>query len=300
MSSSVGRLAQSLAERRTPDGGFAAAPGGAPDSESTALAALTQLVLADDGHEATRWLAARQHADGSWPLTDAVSQPSWASAWAALALARSGAGAEPLARAAGWLVAREGRRPGLVARALGRLTGQHERLEQDLTLRGWPWHEAAASWVEPTASALLALRVLAERVPVEGAQARIEEGQRLLWDRVCVNGGWNYGNRRVLGEALEPFPDTTAFALLALQGSARREALAESCDALEALLDEKASSLALALGALAFELHARAAEPLRARLEARIEQLGPPHETRSVAFALLALGGGAALLRVPS
>jgi hypothetical protein len=104
----------------------------------------------------------------------------------------------------------------------------------------------------------------------------------------------------VLGEALEPFPDTTAFALLALQGSARREALAESCDALEALLDEKASSLALALGALAFELHARAAEPLRARLEARIEQLGPPHETRSVAFALLALGGGAALLRVPS
>jgi hypothetical protein len=137
-------------------------------------------------------------------------------------------------------------------------------------------------------------------VPVEGAQARIEEGQRLLWDRVCVNGGWNYGNRRVLGEALEPFPDTTAFALLALQGSARREALAESCDALEALLDEKASSLALALSALAFELHARAAEPLRARLEARIGQLGPPRETRSVALALLALGGGAALLRVPS
>jgi hypothetical protein len=300
MSSALAKLAQSLTERRTPDGGFAAVPGGAPDSESSALAVLARLALAADAHEAARWLAARQHADGAWSLTDAVPQPSWASAWAALALTRSGAGAEPLSRAAGWLVAREGRRPGLVARALGRLTGQHERLEQDLTLRGWPWHESAASWVEPTASALLALRVLSERVPVAGAQERIEEGERLLWDRVCVNGGWNYGNRRVLGEALEPFPDTTAFALLALQGSARSEALAESCAALEALLDERASSLALALAALAFELHAHAAGPLRARLAARIEQLGPPRETRSIAFALLALGDGAALLRVSS
>jgi hypothetical protein len=300
VSSTLDRLAHALAERRTPDGGFAALPGGSPDSESTALSVLAQHALGVDAPEAASWLAARQHADGAWPLTDAVPAPSWASAWAALALARSGAGAEPLTRAARWLVAREGWRPGLVARALGRLTGQHERLEQDLALRGWPWHEAAASWVEPTAGALLALRVLSERAPVAGAQQRIEEGERLLWDRVCVNGGWNYGNRRVLGEALEPFPDTTAFALLALQGSPRSEALAESCDALERLLDEKASSLALALGALAFELHARAAEPLRARLEARIDEAGPPRETRSLAFALLALAGGAKLLEVPS
>jgi len=301
MSDAVAKLAQSLEARRTPDGGFAAVPGGSPDSESTALVALARHALAADaGREAAHWLAARQRADGAWPFTDAVPEPSWASAWAALALARTGAGAEPLVRAAGWLVAREGRRPGLVARALGRLTHQDERLEQDLTLEGWPWHEAAASWVEPTASALLALRVLAERAPVVGARERIQEGERLLWDRVCVNGGWNYGNRRVLGEALEPFPDTTAFALLALQGSARRAALAESCAALEALLDEKASSLALALGALALELHARGAEPLRARLEEHIERAGPPRETRSVAFALLALGGGAELLRAPS
>jgi hypothetical protein len=115
-----------------------------------------------------------------------------------------------------------------------------------------------------------------------------------------VKGGWNYGNRRVLGEALEPFPDTTALALLALQGSARGEALAEGCDALERLLDEKASSLALALAALALELHARDAAPLRVRLEARVERIGPPRETRSIAFALLALTGGAELLRVPS
>jgi hypothetical protein len=301
VSNALAKLARSLGERCAPDGGYSAVPGGSPDTESTALAALALHALAEGGaRDAPHWLAARQRADGAWPLTDAVPEPSWASAWAALALARSGAGAEPLGRAAGWLVAREGRRPGLVARAIGRLTNQDERLEQDFTLRGWPWHAAAASWVEPTAAALLALRVLSARAVVAGAGERIEEGERLLWDRVCVNGGWNYGNRRVLGEALEPFPDTTALALLGLQGSLLRKAVAESCEALLALLDERASSLALALGALALELHARGATSLRERLETRVERLGPPRETRSVAFALLALGGGAELLRIPS
>src|SRR5262245_43396247 len=246
------------------------------------------------------WLAQRQRPDGAWPLTDVVPEPSWASAWAALALARSGAGAEPLGRAARWLVARSGRRPDVLARIVGGLIGQDRRLEQDLTLRGWPWHEAAASWVEPTASALLALRALSERAPVAGAVERIDEGGRLLWDRVCTDGGWNYGNRRVLGEALAPFPDTTAFALLALQGSSRHAELEQSFGALAALLDEKASSLALALGALARELHERDTGPLHTRLAERIERIGPPRETRSIAFALLALGAGAEKLRVPS
>ena len=304
MSNALAKLAQSLAERRTPDGGFAAVAGAPADTESSALGLLALLGSGEErgaaARDANAWLAARQRADGAWPLRDTLSEPSWASAWAALALAHAGFGAEDLARAAHWLVQREGQRPGLVARALGRLTGQHERLEQDLTLRGWPWHAAAASWVEPTATALLALRQLEARVSVAGARERIDEGEQLLWDRACVNGGWNYGNRRVLGEALEPFPDTTALALLALQGSPRRHDLSASCAVLEALLDERASSLALALGALAFELQARDPAPLRARLEGRIDRMGAPAETRSVAFALLALGGGAELLRVPS
>ena len=301
MSSALAELAHALAGRRAPDGGFAAVPDGPADTESTALAALATRASAPDGARASLdWLLVRQRPDGAFPHTDAVPEPSWATAWAALALVRGEAGAEPLVRAAHWLVAREGRRPGLVARALGRLTGQQTRLEQDRTLRGWPWHAAAASWVEPTAAALLALRALAGEAPVSGARERIAEGERLLWDRACVGGGWNYGNRRVLGEALAPFPDTTALALLALQGSARADGLAEGCATLGALLDERASCLALALGALALELHARDAGALRTRLAARIEAAGPPAETRSLAFALLALGGGARLLRVPA
>jgi len=304
MSNALAKLAQSLAERRTPNGGFASAPGAAADTESSALTWLALRALGDEAgasaQGASAWLEARQRADGAWPLTDAVDEPSWASAWAALALARHEAGAEPLARATSWLVAREGRRLGFLARVYSKLTNPCARVEQDQMLRGWPWHAAAVSWVEPTASALLALRVLSTRVSVAAADERIREGERLLWDRMCVNGGWNYGNRSTLGVALHPFPDTTALALLALQGSAQREALARSCDVLEGLLDAHASSLALALATLAFELQGRGAASLRERLAARIQQVGPPVETRSVAFGLLALGAGAELLRVPS
>ena len=299
MSKQTAKLVQALGERHTTEGGFSAVPGGPADSESTALAALAIHASGDPAVDAREWLHARQRADGSWPRTDAVPEASWASAWAALALARlDGTGSEPLARAGAWLVQREGVRPGLLARVIGHLTNLDERLEQDLTLVGWPWHETAASWVEPSATALLALHAIRERVRLPYAEARIEQGERLLWDRMCVDGGWNYGNRRVLGEALLPFPDTTAFALLALQASPQQERLAESLAALTRLLDERASGLSLALGALALELHGHDASGLRARVAERIDDPGSTRETRSLAFMLLALSGGAALLRI--
>ncbi len=295
MSSTALKLAQLLATRRTPEAGYEAVAGAGANTESTALAALA---LGDA--EACEWLLARQRPDGAWPLGDAVPEPSWASSWALIALAQAGAGAEPLAHGADWLVAREGWRPSLLARTIGALTGQRRRIEHDLALRGWPWHEGAASWCEPTASALLALRQLSTRIATPGASERALAGERLLWNRMCVGGGWNYGNRRVLGETIPPYPDTTALVLLALHGSARREEIAHSFAALERLLVAHASSLALALAALAHELHGRDPEPLRRALRERIERRGPPSETRAVAFSLLALDGGAARLSVPT
>ena len=300
MSNPGRELLDCLAKRRTRDGGFAATEGGLANTEATALASLALGPESETGAGALGWLLARQRADGAWPLTDTVPEPSWASAWALLALARVGTGSEPLLRGAHWLTEREGVRPARFARVLGVVTGQQRRVEQDPALRGWPWHAAAASWAEPTATALLALRSAATRVALPGAGPRIQDGERLLFDRMCVTGGWNYGNRRVLGEALEPFPDTTALVLLALQGSARHDEIARSFAVLEALLAAKASSLALALGALAATLHGREASVFESSLARRIEERGPPEETRAVAFARLALAGDAARLRVPS
>ena len=46
---------------------------------------------------------------------------------------------------------------------------------------------------------------------------RIDEAERLLIDRSCLGGGWNYGNSNMLGQELEPYVPTTAVALLAMQ-----------------------------------------------------------------------------------
>lgn len=290
-SAAAARLSRMLLERSTPNGGFAAVPGGPPDAESTALAAIA-LRAAEPTGAALDWLRERQRSDGSWPRTDDVALPSWAGAWAALALAQRGRDREAVERAGRWLVAREGRRPGVWVRFLSRVSGEDAKVEQDAMLRGWPWHPDAIAWVEPTASALLALRAVTARVPVAGAETRIDEGERLLLDRVCVDGGWNYGNRRVLDVVLPPYPDTTALALLALDGRRGQSAIDESLGALERLLDERASGLSLALAALAFERHGRDATALRDRVVGMAAPAVPPRETRSLAFMLLALTGG--------
>jgi hypothetical protein len=46
----------------------------------------------------------------------------------------------------------------------------------------------------------------------------------MLWDRRCPDGGWNYGNRRVMGVDMSSFPETTALAILALRRSPRIDA----------------------------------------------------------------------------
>lgn len=83
----------------------------------------------------------------------------------------------------------------------------------DRTLQGWPWVEGTHSWVEPTAYAVLALRTCGQT-----NHPRVREAVRLLGDRVLPGGGWNYGNTRVMGNILRPFPATTGIALAALAG----------------------------------------------------------------------------------
>ena len=78
-----------------------------------------------------------------------------------------------------------------------------------------------ANWVEPTSYALMFLkkflRSVGQQVPQAGGRETfkpiIAEAESLLYQRMCKEGGWNYGNARVLGEELRPYPLTTAIAL---------------------------------------------------------------------------------------
>jgi hypothetical protein len=92
-------------------------------------------------------------------------------------------------------------------------TGSSHDFGHDPTLTGWPWVVGTHSWVEPTGFALLALRAAGMT-----EHPRVREGFKLLLDRALPEGGWNYGNTRVMSNTLRPFPEATGVALAALGG----------------------------------------------------------------------------------
>ena len=272
------------------DGGWGAAPGLPSDLESSSLALMT-LVPGDRAHEPARtWLIQRQKENGSWPHTDRISHESWATPLAVLAL--FGSDRKVSRRAAEWILEREGRLYPWYTRLFLRLFPDYDPFELDPALQGWPWTEKTFSWVEPTTYAMIALRRLRTLIPPDQrsrVDERIHEGERMILDRACRGGGWNYGNVRVLDENLWPYPDTTALALLALQGSrSGTSAVEEGFGALQRMLVEQSSTLALALSALALRAHARDPAQIQNRLVEHLHR-SLPADTRSLALSIQAV-----------
>lgn len=110
----------------------------------------------------------------------------------------------------------------------------------DATIPAWPWVDQTASWVEPTAYALLSLKRSGH-----GDHPRVAQGEALLRDRQCADGGWNYGNPAVLGAQLESYLPPTGWAVLALpDGVAVQRALTRLEDARQ---QRSTSTLSLAI-----------------------------------------------------
>lgn len=134
-------------------------------------------------------------------------------------------------------------------------------IEQDHDLQGWSWVDGTASWVEPTAWALLLLKrarhlsLLDTRADRSAADERIAVAERLLADRACAQGGWNYGNRRVFGQDLWPYVPTTALALLALQDRPREPFVMRGLDQLQIDAVSERSVLAVSLALIAFRVY---------------------------------------------
>ena len=281
---------QRLRESQNADGGWGPYAGGQSRTESTALALLA--LLAEDAERARRagaWLAERQLPDGSWSAGDALPAASWMGSLAVLALAATPDGAEAARRGGVWLLETEGRGHAWWTRTLMRLFGRASSVELDPGLTGWPWTDGSFSWVEPTSYSLLALRAMRDELPADRTAARIRSGEAMLLDRMCEGGGWNYGNSRVLGQELWPYPDTTAVALLALHGARSRPGISLSLGALEGMTEEVESGLSLALAILCFRRYGRPTGELAERLRGRVEETGLLGETRALALATLAL-----------
>ena len=134
--------------------------------------------------------------------------------------------------------------------------------------------------------------LVASSHPTLDAAARIEEGERLLIDRVCAEGGWNYGNAVVLGQTLAPYVPTTALALVALRSHRAVPAISRSLAYLtERHLDER-SGLALALARIALTMYGAPASGVDEALADAWTRGAFLGNLMTTALALYALAGG--------
>jgi hypothetical protein len=285
------------------DGGWGAVKGKRSNTESTSFALMALKSLEGKPFDrqtaaGLKWLLQHQKDDGSWSLNDASKQGSWTTPIAVLALLSFQDQREHALRAAKWILTQQGRKPSWLATLFVRLSLGKKMTELDPYLSGWSWTSGAFSWVEPTSYSLMALKKLKPSLTGSNCEERIRQGEMLIYDRMCENGGWNYGNSKVLGEALWPYPDVTAVALIALQDLTTSAANQKSLRVLDVTMRETASGTALGWGILCLTLYNQDVREWKEILEKSFEKTRFLDETKTVALALLALGNGASLFRV--
>lgn len=179
----------------------------------------TVMLALDDATARSRgrdFLRSIQRPDGGWGIAAMDSESGWMTAWAVRALADPSTGSGPgfpdardaMTRGANWLIDNAGLK----------VTGDVDRnkikqmFKIDSALRGWSWQQGDASWVHPTALAILALVVAGQR-----DHARVREGVQYLFDRATPSGGWNVGNPWMLDKQIPATIQDTAVALRALR-----------------------------------------------------------------------------------
>lgn len=282
-----------LLEMQNPDGGWPSQPGRSSNTEATAFAVLALRAVATGvatraGDRGLQWLSDRQRPDGSWAFSTPVPEASWATGIATLAML--GQNRDRARASAAWLLGQQGRKLGWHVSLLYRVAPSFLSVRLNPDLKGWPWRAHATGFVEPTAYALLALKKLRPHADTR-AEARIQEAEAMLYDRMCPDGGWNYGNSVVLGADLPPYADVTALTLIALQDYRGSEPNVVGLAALRRMLAEVDSSLALAWAILCLALYGEDSESLRWRLERRYRDRPFLVDTRALALTLLALAG---------
>lgn len=275
-----------LLSSQNPDGGwgYASRQGSAVEPTSAVLLALREIsACARSCRLAIDWLRSAQHPDGGWGFSSIDSESGWPTAWAVLVLARCGEVDNALNQGVKWLLDVKAAQFDEDARQVGK-----KILAIDFSLRGWPWLSGEATWIEPTALALLAL----ESIPGLAYTDRRNEAQRYIQDRRCPSGGWNVGNPIMFHSALPAQAYSTAMVLLALRRLAPESILSEDIRVLRAEMHRDGSVLALAWGLLALRTLGQDDTSAESRLVSMANQRrGWADNPFQTAVALMALRG---------
>jgi len=296
----IDQLRRALLASRNSDGGWGYHAGKHSRLEPTAwaLLALAEDPAADTTSALVEVLARWQRPDGLLTCVPSAPPNLAFNGLATIALLHA-AHAHPdlalidplLGRLLRGIVAIKGSTFSLAQRAFLWLVPSATTSQQDNDLRGWPWVEGTFSWVEPTAWCLLALkRSRLQMAPAPGA-GRIEEAERLLLDRCCTGGGWNYGNSNMLGKQLMAYVPTTAVGLLAMRDRRVTAEVRRSVDFLARHRTAEVSGMALSLAAIALGACGLPVEDVEEALIEDVTRTGLPNNAVR-AMALCALAGG--------
>jgi hypothetical protein len=265
-----------------------------------------------------------RNGDGGWGYYPGKASRLEPTCWGLLALARHGDAPVDIAplqkwpRADGWLLDAKGAPVNYAFNALAALTllqhpdgaglvtpiaanllqargvklEQAAALRQDNSLQAWPWIDQTFSWVEPTSWCLLLLKKLrhAQRAPSPDlAGERIQIGERMLIDRACQTGGWNYGGSNVYGQELWAYVPTTALGLLAMQDRRDDPVVVKSLQFLQKDAATERSAPALALAMISLVVFGVNVAPFERDLLSRLDLSRSLGSTVALASSLYAL-----------
>jgi hypothetical protein len=279
-----------ILNQQRPDGGWSFVQSAASAVEPTCLTLLT--LRAHRGaacSEGIRFLLSTQNRNGSWSaFVGDDPEGCWVTSLAVITLRKLSADWKPIERAGCWLLDVRGREAHWFWKWRYRTTDRKVSFDPDQF--GWPWTPGATSWVVPTAFGLMAFRqCFGGRVP-ECVDFRLRKGIAMLLDRACPGGGWNAGNSLVCGVPPGPHLDTTAVALLALDGAERNHPTVHSgLKWLQENIENCSSFYGLAWTMLALKAHNQSTDLISERI-ATLANVGElPNGAETMALTCLCL-----------
>jgi hypothetical protein len=287
----VAQLRSILVARRAPDGGWSHFQNPQISLEATCLGSLALAnTLKAPKLDSDDVLFRLQNRDGSWPAFAGDYNGCWTTALAMVAVAFCGGPWSVVERGARFLIETKGREAHWLWRWKFKLVDTQAQFDPDK--HGWPWLPGASSWVIPTAFALVALKQFVSCTPSEAARQRIRTGVEMLFDRACVGGGWNAGNRIVYGAPLASHVEPTTIALIALQDEFPNQIIRDSLAWLKVRVENLTAIWSLSWSILSLFLYGVPVGELKRRLADRIGDGSLVRDNATIAVAALALRCG--------
>ena len=291
-----------LIETQNPDGSWGYTPGKAGALEPTAYACLSLVGIPralNSLQKGIDTIRATQSPGGGWPVSQSDNQQSpWVTALAGFALLNVDGLISASELVANFLVNAVEKTPRHWILRIAEWMQSWDSTYVDQNLRGWNWNSGTATWIEPTAYGLIFLKKFRSVGGwVNDGRTRnlnevTREADELIYGRACKDGGWNYGNSRVLGEELRPYPLTTALALIALQDSPNRIENRKGREYLNKSIDDEKSALALSFATLCLQIYGEETSRIRQKICDLYDETHFFSNVRTTALALLAQQSG--------